>query len=93
MTQFNLVRTGTELGKQSKTFPCLDFRSIIFPPCPEFPVKLLDSYCQVIAANPLDGKMWPALPGKSRGPPMTVSTDLGHGSAPLSGDKDPLDQV
>ena len=66
---------------------------MIFPPCPEFPVKLLDSYYQVIAANPLDGKMWPALPGKSRGPPMTVSTDLGHGSAPLSGDKDPLDQV
>ena len=56
-------------------------------------MKLLDSYYQVIAANPLDGKMWPAQPGKSRGPPMTVSTDLGHGSAPLSGDKDPLDQV
>ena len=40
VTQFNLVRTGTELCKQSKTFPCLDFRSMIFPPCPEFPVKL-----------------------------------------------------
>ena len=97
MTQFNLVQTGTELGKQSKTFPCLDFRFMIFPPCPELPVKLLDSYYQVIAANSLDGKsfviLWQALPGRSRGPPMTAFTDLGQESAPLCSDKSFLDKI